>query len=216
MSVPTPDSIVTALRWRYATKVFDPARRIPAETWAALEQSLVLTPSSFGLQPWQFLVVENPAVRAELRAKSWGQGQVTDASHFVVFAARTDLSVEDISGWVARLAGVQGTTPETLAPMQGMIEGFVSSMPQEARHTWNVRQVYIALGQFMTTAALLGIDTCPMEGLDPNAYDQILGLEDSGYATAVACAVGYRSEDDHTARRPKARYEADNVIRRIV
>jgi nitroreductase len=216
MSALTSDSVVAALRWRYATKIFDPSRRIPVETWAALEQSLVLTPSSFGLQPWQFVIVENPAVRAELRGKSWGQGQVTDASHFVVFAARTDVAAEDISGWVSRLAGVQGTTPETLAPVQGMIEGFVGSMPQEARHAWNVKQVYIALGQFMATAALLGIDTCPMEGLDPKAYDQILGLEGSGYATAVACAAGYRSPDDHSALRPKARYEADNVIRRIV
>ncbi|BCU76103.1 NAD(P)H-dependent oxidoreductase [Luteolibacter sp. LG18] len=216
MSTPTPDSVIAALRWRYATKTFDPSRQIPAETWGALEQSLVLTPSSFGLQPWKFLVVENPAVRAELRAKSWGQGQVTDASHFIVFAARTDVAPEDISGWVARLADVQGNSVEALAPMQGMIEGFVSAMPFEARHVWNVRQVYIALGQFMTTAALLGIDTCPMEGLDPKAYDQILGLEGSGYATAVACAVGYRSPDDHTAARPKARYEADSVIQRIV
>lgn len=216
MSAPTPDSVVAALRWRYATKAFDSTRRIPAETWAALEQSLVLTPSSCGLQPWQFLIVENPAVRAELRAKSWGQGQVTDASHFVVFAARTDVTADDITRWIARLAEVQGITPETLAPFQGMIEGFVGPMPQADRHAWNVRQIYIAIGQFMTATALLGIDTCPMEGMDPKAYDQILGLEGSGYATAVACAVGYRSADDHSAGRPKARYELDSVIRRIV
>ena len=205
MPSPSSDDVIAALRWRYATKTFDASRRIPDETWTALEQSLVLTPSSFGLQPWKFLIVENPAVRAELRAKSWGQGQVTDASHFIVFTARTDVSPEDISGWVSRLAAVQGSSQEALAPMQGMIEGFVSAMPMEARQVWNTRQVYIALGQFMTTAALLGIDTCPMEGLDAKAYDQILGLEGSGYVTAVACAVGYRSADDHTAARPKAR-----------
>ncbi|MGC4015652.1 MAG: NAD(P)H-dependent oxidoreductase [Luteolibacter sp.] len=216
MSAPSPDSVVAALRWRYATKVFDPSLTIPAETWGALEQSLVLTPSSFGLQPWRFLVVENPAVRKELLAKSWGQGQVTDASHFVVFAARTDLAPEDISTWIARMAEVQSTDPTSLAPLQGMIEGFVGSMPPEARHAWNVRQVYIALGQFMATAALLGVDTCPMEGIDPKSYDQILGLEDSGFTTAVACAAGYRSANDHSALRPKARYESDAVIRRIV
>lgn len=215
MSDSTPASVVAALRWRYATKHFQPDRKIPAETWAALEETLILTPSSFGLQPWKFLIIENPDVRAELRAKSWGQGQVTDASHFVVFATRTDVSQADIDTWVAKLGEVQSTPAEVLAPMKGMIEGFVGSMPVEARQAWNTRQVYIALGQFMTAAALMGVDTCPMEGLDAGAYDEILGLKGSGYATAVACAVGYRSESDHTASRPKARYDASSLIATI-
>ncbi len=211
----TPESVVSALRWRYATKHFQADRKIPAETWAALEETLVLTPSSFGLQPWKFLVIENPDVRAALREKSWGQGQVTDASHLVVFATRTDVSQEDIDNWVSKLSEVQSTPAEALAPMKGMIEGFVGSMPVEARQAWNTRQVYIALGQFMTAAALMGVDTCPLEGLDPSAYDEILGLKESGYATAVACAVGYRSESDHTAARPKARFDAGQLIEKI-
>ena len=209
------DSVLTALRWRYATKSFDPARRIAPEIWAALEESLVLTPSSFGLQPWRFLIVENPAVRADLRAHSWNQPQITDASHLVVFAAKTDVSESDIDSWVGRLAEVQGTPLDELAPLKGMIGGFVGNMPQEARHFWNIRQIYIALGQFMATAAQLGVDTCPLEGFNPAAYDDVLGLKDSGYATAVACAAGYRADDDHTAARPKARYAAGDVIRRI-
>ena len=212
MSDSSPSSVLAALRWRYATKHFQADRKIPAETWAALEESLILTPSSFGLQPWKFFVIENPDVRNSLREKSWGQGQVTDASHLVVFAARTDVSQQDIDSWIARLSEVQSTPAEVLAPMKGMIEGFVGSLPVEARQAWNTRQVYIALGQFMTAAAVMGIDTCPLEGLDPSAYDEILGLKGSGYATAVACAVGYRSESDHTAARPKARFEADSLI----
>jgi nitroreductase len=215
MSDRSAESVVNALRWRYATKSFDAARRIPEQTWAVLEESLVLTPSSFGLQPWKFLIVENPAVREDLKSHSWNQPQVTDASHFVVFAARTDVSESDIDTWVSRLADVQGTSADALAPLKGMMGGFVGSMPQPARHYWNVRQVYIALGQFMTTAALLGVDTCPMEGLNPSAYDDILGLNDSGYATAVACAAGYRCATDHTAARPKARFHPSDVIRRI-
>lgn len=212
ISEATPASVVAALRWRYATKHFKADQKIPADTWAALEETLILTPSSFGLQPWKFLVVENPDVRAELRAKSWGQAQVTDASHFVVFATRTDVSQADIDNWVSKLGEVQSTPAEVLAPMKGMIEGFVGSMPVEARQAWNTRQVYIALGQFMAAAAVMGIDTCPLEGLDPSAYDEILGLKGSGYATAVACAVGYRSESDHTAARPKARFGAESLI----
>ena len=91
-----PDQLLAALRWRYATKKFDPASKIPADVWDALEQSLVLTPSSFGLQPWKFLVVSDPAVRARLQPESWNQPQVTEASHFVVLAARTDLTKADI------------------------------------------------------------------------------------------------------------------------
>lgn len=215
MAESTPESVVSALRWRYATKHFQADRKIPAEIWAALEETLVLTPSSFGLQPWKFFVIENPDVRADLRAKSWGQGQVTDASHFVVFGTRTDVSQADIDAWVSKLGEVQSTPAEALAPMKGMIEGFVGSMPVEARQAWNTRQVYIALGQFMTAAAMLGVDTCPMEGLDPAAYDEILGIKGSGYATAVACAVGYRSESDHTATRPKARFDSSSLIARV-
>lgn len=215
MAESTPASVVAALRWRYATKHFKADQKIPAETWAALKETLILTPSSFGLQPWKFFIIENPDMRADLRAKSWGQGQVTDASHFVVFATRTDVSQADIDNWVAKLGEVQSTPVEALAPMKGMIEGFVGSMPIEARQAWNTRQVYIALGQFMTAAAMLGVDTCPMEGLDAGAYDEILGLKGSGYATAVACAVGYRSADDHTATRPKARFDSDTLIARI-
>lgn len=214
MSLP-PDQLVAALRWRYATKQFDATRKIPEATWDAIEDSLVLTPSSFGLQPWRFLVIENPAVRAKLLEESWNQPQVTDASHFVVLTARTDLAAADIDAWVSRLAEVQKKDPEAVAPLKGMIIGFAERMSHEDRQAWNFRQSYIALGQLMTTAAVLGIDACPMEGISTSAYDRILGLEGSGYATAVACALGYRSENDKYAATPKARFERERVIRHI-
>ncbi len=209
------DNLLSALRWRYATKQFDPSRVIPADAWNALEESLVLTPSSFGLQPWKFLVVRDPAVRERLKPESWNQPQVTDASHFIVLTARTDLGTSDIDAWIDCLAEVQGQTPENFARLKGMIVGFAETMSRETRHAWNVRQVYIALGQLMTAAAMLGIDTCPMEGISTAAYDRILGLEGSGYATAVACALGYRAADDKYAAMPKARYPRETVIRHI-
>jgi nitroreductase len=207
--------LLDALRWRYATKKFDPARRIPDDLWETLEHSLALTPSSFGLQPWQFLVVETQEIREKLRAASWGQGQVTDASHLVVFSVRTDLSSDDVSRWMDRLSEVQSTPPETLEPLRSVIHGFIEPMSPEARRAWNTRQVYIALGQFMAAAAILGIDTCPLEGINPAAYDEALGLEGTGYATAVGCAVGYRAEDDRNASLPKARFTHESVIRHI-
>ncbi|MES2921441.1 MAG: NAD(P)H-dependent oxidoreductase [Verrucomicrobiota bacterium] len=208
----SPDKLVAALRWRYATKRFDPSRKIPAATWDAIEESLVLTPSSFGLQPWKFIVVQDPGLRALLSPESWKQPQVTESSHYVVLTARTDLDCTDIDAWMARMSEVQGNHVETTAPLRGMIQGFAQAMSHEARHAWNVRQTYIALGQLMATAAMLGIDACPMEGISAAGYDHVLGLESSGYATVVACALGYRAADDKYAATPKARFDRSRVI----
>jgi nitroreductase len=212
---PSDTTLLDALKWRYATKKFDPARHIPGETWETLEHSLSLTPSSFGLQPWQFIVVENPEIRAALRKESWGQSQLTDASHLVVFTVKKNLGEEDIGRWINRLAEVQSTSQEVLAPLQSVISGFVAPMDTDQRRAWNTRQLYIALGQFMTSAAVLGIDTCPLEGIDPAGYDRVLGLEETDYATVVACAAGYRAEDDRYASMPKARFTRESVIRHI-
>lgn len=211
----TPDQLLDTLRHRYATKKFDATRRISPEAWTALEESLVLAPSSFGLQPWKFLVIESPEIRRQLREESWNQPQVTDASHFVVFTARTDLTGDDITAHIERMAEVQNSSVEALTPMQGMISGFAGNMTAEMRYAWNVRQVYIALGQFMTSAAALGLDSCPMEGISAAAYDRVLGLEGSGFATAVACAVGYRAADDKYAAMPKVRFDRGRIIEHV-
>lgn len=211
----SPTDLIDALNFRYATKVFDSEKKIPKDTWEAIEDSLVLTPSSFGLQPWKFLVVETEEIREKLKGASWGQGQVTDASHLVVLTARTDLTQADIDEWVARLSEVQGTTLEDLAGLSGMISSFSGGMDQATKQAWNARQVYIALGQLMMAAAVLGIDACPLEGISAAEYDEILGLKDSGYATAVACALGYRASDDKYAVAKKARFEAERVLDRV-
>lgn len=209
------ETILSALRWRYATKKFDATRKIPDATWDAIEESLVLTPSSFGLQPWQFLVITDPGVRANLLPESWHQSQVTDASHLVVLTARTDLDAADINEWIECMVAAQGSTLEAVAPLKGVIEGFAQAMSQEDRQAWNVRQLYIALGQLMSTAALLGVDACPMEGISKVGYDKALHLDGTGYGTVVACALGYRAEDDRFSAIPKARYDRSRVIRRI-
>jgi nitroreductase len=211
----TTADLLAALNFRYATKAFDPARKIDPVTWADIEASLVLTPSSFGLQPWKFLVVDSPDLREKLKAASWGQPQLTDASHIVVLTARTDLSQADIDAWIARLSEVQGTPLEALAGLSGMISSFAGSMDAPAKQAWNTRQVYIALGQLMTSAAVLGIDTCPLEGISPPDYDEILGLKGSGFATAVACALGYRAADDKYATAPKARFPGEKLVAHV-
>ena len=209
-------AVVEALTWRYATKAFDPARKIPPEDWAALEQSLILSPSSYGLQPWKFLVITDPALREQLKAHSWNQRQVTECSHFVVFAGQTDISERDVQRWIERIAQVRGVPPEQLNTYREMMVGDLVKGPRHAWiHEWTARQVYLALGTFMTSAALLDVDTCPMEGLDPAKYDEVLKLPAAGYRTLCACAAGYRAADDKYAVTPKVRYAPDEVLQHM-
>lgn len=209
----SPDALIESLNWRYATKKFDPAKKLDAATWKALEEALVLSPSSYGLQPWKFIVVKDPAVRAQLREKAWGQSQVTDASHFVVFTHRTDLTEADIDRFIARIAEVRGVTVESQAGYRQMMVGNLVQGPKHATIAdWTARQAYIALGQLMTAAAALGVDSTPMEGLDPAAFDQILGLEGSGYGTVMACALGYRAADDAYASLAKVRFATEDLV----
>ena len=214
MTTLSPASLVQQLQWRYATKHFDPQRPIPTEVWAALEQSLILTPSSYGMQPWKFLILNrDAALRERLVGCSWGQRQVADSSHYVVFAVRTEITAADVERYVDRIAEVRSVDKSTVEPLRKMIDGgIVKRMNAAQQQEWASRQAYTALGNFMTSAAVLGVDTCPMEGIDPAQYDEILGLRGSGYATCVGCAAGYRAETDKYARLAKVRYTAQQVI----
>lgn len=215
MTFLSPADTLAALHWRYATKQFDPDRAIPPDIWQVLVQSLVLAPSSFGLQPWRFLLIEDAAVRATLRAHSWNQSQVTEAARLVVLAARTDLTDADVDRWIDQLAAIRGADPATLQPLRDLAARFAAGMDPAARHAWCCRQLYLALGQLMTTAAMLGIDSCPLEGLDPAAYDRHLGLTATGFTTIVACALGYRSPADKHAALPKARFPLAAVVQTV-
>jgi nitroreductase len=212
MSPLTPSTLVDLLNWRYAVKVFDATRTIPGETWHALEQALILAPSSFGIQPWKFIVITDPDLRESLVAHSWGQRQVVDCSHFVVFAAPTNLGPADVDRFADRTAEVRNSPPETLEGFRKMVKGFLETFDERARLEWASRQIYLALGQLMTSAAVLGIDTCPMEGFSAADYDRVLGLADDNLTAAVCCGLGYRGEGDKYASQPKVRYPREEVI----
>ena len=212
----TNETLLQQLRWRYATKAFDPARVIPEETWKVLEESLVLTPSSYGLQPWKFLVITDAKVKAALRPHAWNQAQVTDCSHFVVFAVKTSISHDFIDLNFKRTAEVRGVPAEKMAGYRAMIEhdlmhGARSGIIAE----WAARQAYIALGQFMLACAVLRVDSCPMEGFLPAEFDQLLDLTAQGLTAAVCCAAGYRAESDKHAALPKVRFASEHVVQTI-
>lgn len=208
--------LLEQLNWRYATKQFDPQRKISTQDWATLEDVLLLTPSSGGLQPWKFIVVTDPATRARLRTASYGQSQIADASHLVVFAAKKNFGESDVDAHVRHVAEVQGVSPETLAPLRNMLVGsIVQSLDEKSRAAWARNQAYIALGNLLTSAALLGIDACPMEGFDRAQYDDILGLPAHGLATAVVATVGYRSAADKYAGAPKVRFPKKEIFLQV-
>jgi nitroreductase len=205
-------TLIEQLKWRYATKAFDPNAKIPAEIWTALEDALVLTPSSFGLQPWKFLVITNPELRAKLVPHAWGQAQIADASHLVVLCAPTKIDVPFIDAYLQDMATKRGIPLSALDQLRGMMVGFVEGMTDAQIASWAAKQSYIALGNFMTSAALLGVDTCPMEGFLPDQFDEILDLPAQGLHSIVCCPAGYRSAEDKYASFAKVRWAKEQVI----
>jgi nitroreductase len=203
-------NLIPTLNWRYACKAFDSSRKIPADVWAQLEESLVLTPSSYGLQPWKFYILQDQALRESLVPHAWNQRQLADCSHLVVMTVKKQLSAQDIDAFFHRMVEVRGGTADALTGYRGMVDGAHQRGYMDT--AWAKNQVYIALGQLMLAAAQLGVDTCPMEGFVPPMFDQILGLEAEGLTTAVLCPCGYRSAEDRYAELPKVRFETQDVI----
>ena len=212
-AVLSPEKVLKKLQWRYATKKFDPSKKIPEPVWKTLEQSLVLSPSSFGLQPWKFFVIRNPEIRQQLLEHSWGQTPVVEASHLVVLAIKKDLNTSDVDRYIQRMAEVQQVPTENLEGFANVVKGFLANPPYKINlDEWAARQTYIALGFYMTCAAMLGIDTLPMEGFVPAKYDEVLGLPAKGFSAVVLCPAGYRADDDKYAAKPKVRYPTEAIV----
>lgn len=214
MPVP-PDTVLEQLTWRYATKKFDPTKKIAPELWSKLEAAAIHAPSSFGLQPWTFVVVTDPEMRRKLHPVSYNQAQILDASHLVVFAAKNPPTPSDVEAHVARTAEVRGATTDSLDGLRQSLLGSLSRMDAAQGHRWAARQTYIALGFFLAAAAMMGVDACPMEGFQPEQYDEILGLKEKGLGAVVIATAGYRSPGDKYASAAKSRFEPKDVVIRI-
>jgi nitroreductase len=204
------DSLLNSLKWRYAVKKFDSSRKLSADTWSVLEQALLLSASSFGLQPWKFVIVTDQKIKEQLSEVSWKQTQPADCSHLVVICRRTGIDEAYVERYLESIATARGVTVESLAAYGGMIKGFINSPGDKSE--WMLKQCYIALGTLLTAAAVLGIDACPMEGFDAQAYDKILGLAEKECTAAVVCPLGYRANDDKYAEVPKVRFEASELV----
>ena len=212
----TTKELHETLMRRYATKMFKKGEKIPEEKWAAVEEAMLYAPTSSGLQPVGVVVVEEAGIREKLREASYGQAQITDASKIVIFCARTNVEETDAQRLVERIAEVRRVGVETMEGFRGMVAGMIKMHEAHggpaAVEAWAARQVYILLGFLLTSAALLGLDACPMEGFDPSKYDQILGLSKRGLAAKAVAAVGFRDPADKYATLPKVRFPADKII----
>lgn len=208
-------NILESLNWRYATKKFDETKKLSAEQIETISEILRLTPSSFGLQPWKFIIVENQKIKESLVVHSYGQTQVAQASHVVVLCRPNTLDASLVENYIADTIGATGAPAEALQGYKDMMLGFVTNMPQAAMEVWAEKQVYIALGNIMTALAILEIDACPMEGFSKTDYDRVLKLNEIGLSSVVVLPIGYRSSDDHAAARPKVRYARANICIKI-
>lgn len=207
------ENLLAQLNWRYATKGFDANKKISEKDWNILEQAVNSAPSSYGFQPYKFIVVNDKATREKLKAVSWNQPQITDASHLVVFAAKTEMDEKYVQKFVDRIAEVRAVPKDSLVDLHKMLSGFAARANKDFDlHTWAARQAYIALGFLVSSAAVLGIDACPMEGFDNEQYDKILGLDKLGLKSAVIATVGYRSDSDKYASYKKVRFSQKEMF----
>lgn len=206
--------IVESLQWRYACKKFDENKKISQEDINHLLEALRLTPSSYGLQPWKFILVENPELREKLVGASWNQKQVSEASHLIVFAAPKKIDEDHIDEYIESIAKTRGQDVSDLAGLRKMMMNIAFWEP-EAQYQWAKNQSYIALGTLMTVCAHMRIDACPMEGFKPAEYDKILGLEEMGLTSLVVCPVGYRAEEDKYRKLAKVRHPIEELVIKI-
>lgn len=206
----TRETILRAMNWRYAGKIFDGSKKITDEQLNTVLEAGRLSPSVFGVESWQFIVINNKDLREKMRGASYGQPKVTDASHIIVIASRTD-GQKVMDELIERTAKTQGKTIEDLKGFSDMLYGALSGKNDDTIKNWYKAQSYIPLGIMIETAALLGVDSGPMEGFDADKIDEILGLKEKSLHASTMLALGFRGEDDY-AKLPKTRKSFEEVV----
>ena len=209
-------SLISQLNWRYATKKFDASKTVPTDKLDRILEAIRLTPTSSGLQPFELLVVTNPELRAKIRAVGWDQAQITDASHLLVFAAWDDITPERVNHMFDLTNEVRGFTNEGWEAYRQKLLGIVGARSKEENFQSAARQAYIALGSALIAAAAEEVDATPMEGFDPAAVDEILGLKAKHLRSVVIVPLGYRAaEGDWLVNLKKVRRTRENFITEV-
>ncbi len=209
------NSVIEHRTWRYATKKFDATKKVSDEDLETLLEATRLSASSYGLQPYHVFVVKDQQVKEQLKPASWGQSQITDASHIIVFANATDFGEELVDDFLENVSETRKIPVENLKGYSDFMKSKLLELPLETKSDWTTRQTYIAFSNMMQAAAELKIDTCPMEGFEADKYNEILGLDKKNLNAAVVLAVGYRSQEDNTQHLPKVRKSKEELFTHI-
>ncbi|WP_338407645.1 NAD(P)H-dependent oxidoreductase [uncultured Flavobacterium sp.] len=198
--------------WRYATKKFDAAKKISTQDLNTLKEAIRLSSSSYGLQPYKVLIVENPELRSQILPAAWGQSQIVEASHLLVFANQTSISDSEIDAFFENMSKTREIPLETLLGYQGFMKSKINELTEDAKEIWNSKQTYLALGNLLNAAAELKIDVTPMEGFDPAQVNEILGLDKLGLNASLMATIGYRHKEDATQHLKKVRKSNEELF----
>lgn len=204
--------LIKHLNWRYATKKFDQHKKITPEALEALKDVIQLSVSSYGLQWYKILIIENQAIKEKLFPYACNQQQVLDCSHLVVICNYTSFTDDDIDLFITRLADTQQVAPSSVASYGEMIKSDLREKSVAEKTSWLKHQTYIALANLIAGAAELHIDACPMEGFQAGKFNEILGLNEQGLNASIIAAIGYRLSDDPASARKKFRKPKDELF----
>lgn len=204
--------IIEDLNWRYATKKFDSTKKINQEDLNTIIEALRLTPTSMGLMPLKFLIIENPEIREKLRVAANGQSQITDASHLIILCSVTNPNETHVDSHVNLTSSVRNIELQSLDGFKNSANKFISNFTLENKKNWTSKQAYIALGLLMSVCAQLRIDATPMEGFNPSEFDEILKLREQNLHSVLACPIGYRHEEDKYQYLKKVRRNNEDLF----
>lgn len=205
-------NLLEALQWRAAIKKFDTTKKVSNEDLEKLLEAGNLAATSGGLQPFKIVVLNNDALQTELVPHSYGQAQVKDASHVLIFSVETIINEQTVDAYVNRAAEVRGKDKEALIGYSDSMKAYMTSMDEAQKYAWARNQAYIALGTVLAEAATLKIDSCPMEGFNAAEYQKLLGLADKNLMPVAILPIGYRSDADVHSKEAKVRKTRANFV----
>jgi nitroreductase len=205
-------TLLENLNWRYATKKFDATKKISEADLNTLKEAVRLAASSYGLQPYKVVIVENPELREQLKAAAYGQTQITDSSQLFIFANDLNAGPESVAAYIKNISETRGVPVEALGGFADMMNGVISNLSQENKNIWTAKQTYIALGTLLAAAAELKIDATPMEGFNAAAFNEILGFDKLGLNASVIATVGYRHDEDDSQHYKKVRKSHEELF----
>lgn len=198
--------------WRYATKKFDATKKISARDIDTLKEAIQLSVSSYGLQPYKVLIIENPELRAKLQPAAWGQSQIVEASHLIIFANETNVDDTTIDSFLKNISKTRATPIDSLAGYGDFMKSKLVTLADDSKNVWTSKQTYLALGNLLNAAAELKIDATPMEGFEPEKINEILGLDKLGLNASLIATLGYRHEEDTTQHYKKVRKSKEELF----